>query len=129
VNEIKKRLIKPLLPSLRERNRYIVFEVISKAKFNSLAVFDAICRSFDDLFGQFGLAGAGLMLISWNKAKSKGILRVSHTWKDALKASFLFMRGINNANVLVKSIATSGTIKKAKSILAEKSKQTIDKEV
>jgi len=117
VSEIKKRLIKPLLPSLRERNRYIVFEVISKAKFNSSAVFDAICRSFDDLFGQFGLAGAGLMLISWNKAKSKGILRISHVWKDALKSSFLFVKRINNTDVLVKSIATSGTIKKAKTYL------------
>lgn len=129
MNEIKRRLIKPLLPSLRERNRYIVFEVISKAKFDSSAIFDAIYRAFDDLFGQFGLAGAGPMLISWNKAKSKGILRTSHVWKDALKSSFLFVKRINNADVLVKSVATSGTIKKAKSIFAEKSKQTINKEV
>jgi len=97
--------------------------VISEAKFDSSAIFDAIYGAFDDLFGQFGLAGAGPMLISWNKAKSKGILRISHVWKDALKSSFLFVKRINNTDVLVKSIATSGTIKKAKSILAEKSEK------
>ncbi len=123
MSEIKRRLIKPLLPSLRERNRYIVFEILSEKKFDSSAVFDAIHRSFYDLFGQFGLAGAGLALINWNKAKSKGILRISHMWKDALKASFLFIRSINNSDVLIKSIATSSTIKKAKSILAKKPNQ------
>ena len=110
------------MPSLKERNRYVVFEVISDSKkFDGSSVFDAVHKAFKDLFGFIGLGGAGLMLLNWNKAKGKGILRVSHVWKDALKSSFLFVRKINNSPVLLRSIATSGTIKKAKSILAENS--------
>jgi len=43
----------------------------------------------------------------------KGILKVNHKYTEQVKASFCFIERINNNKVIVKSVGTSGTLKKA----------------
>ena len=71
-----KTKLKPVLPSLREKKRYLVFEVISKGKIsNADEVSDAIWRSSLQFIGQLGAAKAGLMVLNnkWSSELQRGI--------------------------------------------------------
>ena len=59
-----KTKLKPVLPSLREKKRYLVFEVISKEKIKDFKpVSDAVKDASYHFLGVFGMAKAGIMLL------------------------------------------------------------------
>ncbi len=108
--------IKPLLPSLREKKRYLVFEIISKTKINNLnSISKAIFQSCHDFLGQMGLAKAGILILNdkFNKEKQRGIIRVNNKMVNHLKGSLCFVKEIDNQEVIIKSVGVSGILKKA----------------
>jgi len=109
----KKIKQKALLPSLREKKRYLVFEVMSEGSFSYKELKDAIVSCFKELFGIDGLAKAGLEFVVYED--NKGIIRVTTKGLDNLKASFCFVRKINKYDVFLRSLGVSGILKKAKS--------------
>jgi RNase P/RNase MRP subunit POP5 len=114
---IKKRL-KSLLPTLKERNRYLAFEVISDAKIRDFrAVSRQMLASFSRFYGETGLAKANPVMLSdkWNEAKQTGIIKVSHNHIHELKSSLLFINRISHNDAIIRSIGTSGILKKAQS--------------
>jgi len=97
--------MKPLLPSLKEKKRYVVFEVISKdTKYPEKEIKDAFLK----LFGEVGLSEAGLIFLKNKYKNNKGIIKVNHKNVDRLKASFCILK-----KPIIKSLGTSGTLKKA----------------
>ena len=84
-----KKKFKPILPSLREKKRYLVFEVISGQKFEFNQVKNAVMSAVLGFLGQLGAAKAGIILLEdrWNQEMQKGILKVNHKNTDALKSS------------------------------------------
>ncbi len=111
-----KTKLKPVLPSLREKKRYMVFEVISKGKITDFrAVRDAIMESAQRLLGQLGMAKAGIIPMEnkWSPELQRGIIRVGHRHADELRASLMLTSKINDEDIIVKSIGVSGIIKKA----------------
>jgi RNase P/RNase MRP subunit POP5 len=103
------------LPTLKEKKRYIVFEIVSKTKFkDSKAIEEQIIDSSLKLIGQLGVAKAGIQPISFNEESQRGIIRVGHKYTDELKTSLTFIKQINNKDVIVNSISTSGILNKAK---------------
>jgi ribonuclease P/MRP protein subunit POP5 len=107
--------MKSLLPSLKEKKRYIVFEVSAKAPMTEQEVNKTITENFHNFVGTLGEAEAGLQFMSkrWDSKKQRGIARVSHISAEKLKASFVFIDKINNKTATVRSIGTSGILKKA----------------
>ena len=108
--------LKPVLPTLREKKRYLVFEVISKGKITSLEqVSGAVHSSIFGLVGDFGAAKAGVMMLAnkWNQQTQRGIIKVNHKQVDALKASLVFINSIENRDVIVRSLGVSGILRKA----------------
>ncbi len=108
--------LKPVLPSLREKKRYIVFEVISQEKISDAnAISEAILNSSLKFLGQLGTAKAGLMVLNnkWNPSMQRGIIRVSHKHIDAIKAALVFANKINNIDVIFRSVGVSGILRKA----------------
>jgi len=69
-----------------------------------------------ELLGQLGLAKAGMQILPdyWNENLQRGIIKVNHKHVHELKSALLFVEKINNRQVIVKSIGTSGIINKAK---------------
>ena len=109
--------IKAVLPSLREKKRYLVFEILSPKRISSAAeasalVWDA-ARGF---MGECGAAAAGIMVLHdhWNPAAQRGIIRVSHRAVDALKASLTLATGREGMPLIMQSISVSGMLHKAK---------------
>jgi ribonuclease P/MRP protein subunit POP5 len=111
--------MKPLLPSLKEKKRYIVFEVLSNSSsstsFTEKEINTAIKDSMQKLIGTLGMAKAGLQFIheKWNKKHMQGIVRVNHTTTNYFTACLPFIRSIKNKKVLIHSLGTSGILIKA----------------
>lgn len=109
--------IKPLLPSLREKKRYLVFEIISDDKITNLnSISNAILDSCHNFLGEIGMAKAGLLILDdkYNKEKQRGIIRVNNKMVNHLKGSLCFIKQIDNKQVIIKSVGVSGILKKAK---------------
>lgn len=111
-----KTKLKPVLPSLREKKRYIVFEVISRERIDDInRVSGAIMRCSLQFLGQLGAAKAGIMVLNnkWNPALQRGVIKVSHKHVDAVKAALAFANRIDSADVIFRSIGVSGILRKA----------------
>ncbi len=108
--------LKPILPSLREKKRYLVFEVISKNKIaDSGAVSRAILDHSLQFLGQLGTAKAGLMVLNnkWDHKLQRGIIKVSHKHVDAAKAALIFADKVNDEEAIFRSLGVSGILNKA----------------
>ena len=71
--------VKPIIPSLRERKRYLVFEIISKGKIGDYkAISGALHASLADFFGDLALSKAGIMVLEDQYKDNKGIIKVNH---------------------------------------------------
>ncbi len=108
--------IKPLLPSQREKKRYLVFEIISKNKVKPLSeITNAVWNSILSFVGQAGAAKAGITVLQdkYDSSRQRGMIRVSHKMLDTLKAALTLIKEINKEPVIFRSIGTSGILKKA----------------
>jgi len=111
-----KSKIKPLLPSLREKKRYLAYEVISKNKFyDAVHVNEAILDAANEFLGNMGMASAGIIPIDdkWDENSQRGIIRVNNKHVDDLKASLIFVTNIGGKEVIVKTVGSSGILRKA----------------
>ncbi len=111
-----KTKLKPILPSLREKKRYLVFELISKEKVHDISAGSkAIWHYSLQFLGQLGAAKAGIIVLNnkWNPDIQRGILKVSHKHVDAVKAALTFADKIDDKDVIFRSIGVSGILKKA----------------
>jgi len=111
-----KSRIKPLLPTLREKKRYLAYEIISKNKFyDAVSVSKAILDAANNFLGNLGMAHAGILPINdkWNSDSQRGIMRVNNKHVDNLKASLIFVKNIDGKDVIVRSVGASGILRKA----------------
>ena len=111
-----KTKLRRLMPSLREKKRYLVFKIISEAKIRDIfTLSNEINSAFVELFGNLGSSKAGLIFINnkFNEEKQSGIVRVNNKYVDNLKASLTMIKTINNQDIMLKSIGMSGILKKA----------------
>lgn len=93
--------IKPLLPSLKEKKRYILYE--------GNATTNNITRAIKDFIGDYGMAKAGTMFIK--SKKSRGIIKTNVEWLEQVKTALSLMK------TRVKVLKVSGTLKKLKLFL------------
>ena len=107
--------IKQVLPTLREKKRYLAFKIISDSKIEDIkSVSDAIMAAVHSFVGSLGAGKAGIMVLpdKWNSRKQKGIIRVGHKAVDQLKGSLTLIDRINNVKTIVRSIGLSGVLNK-----------------
>ena len=102
--------LKAVMPSLRERKRYIVFDILSDKQFSGTAAGNAITKAVVSFVGELGLARMGLVILTDNYHANKGIVRVGHTGVDAFKASIALMSSIEGHPAVVRSVKVSGNI-------------------
>ena len=111
-----KTKLKPILPSLREKKRYLAFEIISKQEITDAAIVsDAVMHYSLQFLGQIGVAKAGIIVLNnkWDAQRQRGIIKVSHKHVDGLKAALTFADKINSTDVIIRSLGVSGILRKA----------------
>lgn len=107
---------KAVMPSLREKKRYMVFEILSDKKIeNPGMIAESIRKAALELLGAIDASKAGIMFLGekYNAEKQKGIIRVNTGYLDKLRASLVLIKKVGNSNVTIKSISASGMINKA----------------
>jgi ribonuclease P/MRP protein subunit POP5 len=104
-----------LLPTLKEKKRYVVFEIISEKKFSLSEVKQFADERIYSFLGELGVARALPVFIEekFNAEKQKFVIKVGHKYVDELKAALALGKSIKNTPVIIKSVTVSGILKKA----------------
>ena len=100
-----------VLPTLREKKRYLVFEVIGDANCNTAVT--TLKNSFSGFFGVMETAKAAITPV-----KSSGkrcMLSVNRKYVDKLKSTLAMVKKINNKSIILRSIGVSGALNAAAS--------------
>ncbi|MDD2678378.1 MAG: Rpp14/Pop5 family protein [Candidatus Nanoarchaeia archaeon] len=95
-------------PSSRAKKRYISFEIISEQKVFKDEIKSSICNKALEFLGEDGLSRLGFQLVSENA------LRVDHNRKNEMILILSMIRKINDKNVLINTLKTSGNLSKVK---------------
>jgi RNase P/RNase MRP subunit POP5 len=102
---------KPLLPTLRTKKRYFVYEVIGSGEIMHNDVLKKINESYKNCFGVFGLSEAGIM-DTRVFGKNRGIIKINHNCLEKLRISVSMI-----PDMVVQIVYVSGILKKAKIML------------
>jgi len=105
--------MKPLLPSLREKKRYVVFKIIGN-KINKKALKKEIYNNLLNFLGELGVSRANIKIIDNCLEENKGIIKVNVKYLNDLKMALGLIKKLDNKKVIVDVIGVSGIIKKAK---------------
>ena len=104
---------KPILPSLKEKRRYLVFEAIG-SNLNFSEIKDSILNEMTALIGRIGMAKANVNFMEdWKN--NRGIIKVNNKYVDYVKATFVCLKKVNKKEAIIRSIGVSGLLNKARS--------------
>ena len=104
-----------LLPSLKQKKRYLVFEINKALPVKD--VQEEVEQALLLFLGQLGVAKASPLFLKEKYKDNKFIIKVNHTYVDECKSALILIKKIKNTPVLIRSIITSGTLKKASSYI------------
>ncbi len=104
--------MKTILPSLKEKKRYIAFEIVSEHKFKKNEIIKAVNDEAIKFLGTLNYGKAGIMMLSVDN--NEGIVKVNNKFTNHLKTSLILINAIDNKRVIFKTKAMSGILKKAK---------------
>jgi ribonuclease P/MRP protein subunit POP5 len=108
-------------PSLRDRRRYLVFELMSEREIDKWALLKEIRDSVFSLYGDVGVSESKIRLMEYTKRegtdRGMGILRCAHDKVEEVRAALACIHSANEASLSIRVIGTSGTIKGATRLL------------
>lgn len=116
-----KKKIKPLSPSLRERKRYLAFEIVSEQPIKDFnMVSGAISTKALEFMGEIGCADAGIMILpdKFNSETQRGLLKVNNKHLERMRAVLAMVEQVGGHRVILRSVGASGMINKAETYLA-----------
>ena len=93
----------------KERQRYILFKIISEGGINERDFISAIWKNIYQLYGDVGASQTGLWLVEYEKDRY-GIIRTNLQGVVMVKTTLAMIRRIYEQNCILVVIGTSGTI-------------------
>ena len=106
--------MKPLKPTLRERNRYIAFEVVCDRKCSRDEVVRTVWNTATRFLGEIKTSELSLWVMDWKDDKQKGILKVNHKSIRDIRVGVTMLDKIENSKASINILGVSGTLKKAR---------------
>jgi len=102
-----------LNPTLRQKKRYVLFEVQSLTHFSMSEVKEEVEQALQRFFGIWGMAYASPQFVSesFQDKTQRFVVKVNHTFVDELRMGIILSKNIKNTPVLIRSLLTSGTLK------------------
>ncbi len=107
--------MKPLLPTLKEKKRYVVYELLSDQPVDGGE--RAVLGHLQTTLGLFDGAKAGILPVKYDAKLQTGVLRVSNAAADKVKAALLLLTAINGVKVIPRVRGVSGILKKTERFL------------
>jgi RNase P/RNase MRP subunit POP5 len=112
---------KPVLSSLREKKRYLAFEIISDQNIaDPRPVIEALNRAVLEMMGIVEAGKAGILVLSekYNPTTKKGLIKVNNAYIEKARASLVLVRRIDEKEVIMQSLGASGMIHKAEEYIS-----------
>ena len=108
--------MKPHPPVLRDRRRYIVFEVLSEEKFSKKDIMRTLWDNAFEWIGVLGASEASFWVIDFDEKQQIGFLRCNNENLEKVRAILGFIEKVNNKKGCFHIISVTGTVKKARSL-------------
>lgn len=110
---IQRKKLKINMPTLREKERYVAFEVISEEQIVFSDLESAIWNTAQDFFGELGTAHASLWIIKnlYDENKQMGVIRCNNFSVDKVLTTLGLVTRLGDVRVIFKVHNISGTIK------------------
>jgi len=103
--------MKPLLPTLKEKKRYVKYQIITATPLRRDVSGELLDR-VTTLLGVFGTAEAGLLSIRYDPETQTGILRTSVKALPKIKVALLMTTFLGRTKVCIRTLGVSGILKK-----------------
>ncbi len=102
--------------SLREKKRYIAFEIRSESQVEFGDLINALWSSILDLFGEINTGRISFWLVKdlWDKEKQKGLIKCNHNHVSEVRLALGLVERIGENKVSIRSLGVSGTMKSAR---------------
>lgn len=108
--------LNPIPPTLKENQRYIVFEIISGGDVLFEDVVNVVWSSSLQLFGEIGTSKLRLWIPSafFDKDRKRGLIRTNNNSVEEARAAIAAIREIGGMKVIFYVLGVTGTIKSAR---------------
>ncbi len=105
--------LKILLPSLRERKRYILFKIFSEGQVNYTLLKELITSTILKFYGEltFGKFGFKFLDEKWSEKEQVGIIKCNHLYVPNIIVALGLLQRLGDYRINVKILKISGTIK------------------
>jgi RNase P/RNase MRP subunit POP5 len=97
-----------------ERQRYIRFRIFSErpVSIDSKELATLVWRQYNGLFGEIKSGKAGFWIIDYDVKLQEGTIRCAHVVQDELVAALTLLTSINDVDVAIDTVNTSGILAK-----------------
>jgi len=106
--------MKSLLPSLKEKKRYLFFKILTDGRVDKKLCADAIFRACVQTMGELGVARAGVLFLGETYNNNVGVIRVNSKYVDEVKLSLAMIQEIAGKRASFDVTKVSGVLKKLK---------------
>ena len=100
---------------MREKRRYLLFEVISDGEVAKHGLQNAIWDSIYSLYGDTGASESRLWLVNYDSGIGIGVLRCAHRTVEKVRAALACIYSVDGVRTAIRVIRVSGTLKGAMS--------------
>ena len=110
---MKKKRLKILLPSLREKERYISFQVISEEPIVYDDLEQALLNTLIDFYGEYGFSKLSFWIVKnlYDPEKQFGVIKCNNKSVQKVIAGLGLISRLGEARVTIKILKVSGTIR------------------
>ena len=107
---------KILPPTLRDKKRYLAYQVISDDKIEFAEINNSMWYSILSFLGEKGTAEADVWIIrnSYEEERKMGLIKCSHTSVEEVRTALALVKKIGENRVIIRVLGISGTMKAAK---------------
>jgi ribonuclease P/MRP protein subunit POP5 len=108
-----RRELKLVMPTLREKERYIAFQIISEDRINYEDFESSIWGTMMSFFGEYGSSKSSMWLIKnlYDEEKQIGVIRCNHESVAEVLTMLGLIERLGDTRIIVKILKVSGTIK------------------
>ncbi len=105
--------LKPILPSLKEKKRYLSFEILSENNLSAEQVSKTVKEGSLHFLGILEAGKAGLLFLADKYSNNSGVVKTNHRYVDKVRTALALIKTIDDREVIVRTRVVSGTLKKA----------------
>lgn len=106
-----------ILPSsMREKKRYIAFEILGEENVEFSNLINALWHSLLNLFGEVETGSINFWLVkdTWSKTKQRGLIKCNHNHVSEVRLALALLERIGDTKVSIRTLGVSGTMKSAR---------------